>query len=74
MFLGLAAQRLMAQPAPRAMSIGVLPMRRIREWGAAWPPPIYSYHFSRKSKTAIRRSLEEPWPSRLHHVLGRILF
>ena len=29
----LAAQRLAAQPAPRAMSIGDFLMRRIREWG-----------------------------------------
>jgi hypothetical protein len=54
-----AAQRLAAQPAPRAMSIGDLPMRRIREWGAAWPLPYCYFHFNRKSKIVIQRSLFE---------------
>jgi hypothetical protein len=29
---------------------------------AAWPLPLCSYHFSRKSVIAFRRSLFEPWP------------
>jgi RNA polymerase-interacting CarD/CdnL/TRCF family regulator len=40
------------------------------QWGA-WPLPICNQHFNRKSKSAIKRSLAEPWPSRLQPRFGR---
>jgi len=30
--------------------------------GAAWPRPIGRYYLNNKSKTAIKGSLNEPWP------------
>jgi hypothetical protein len=36
--------------------------------------PQINYHFSRKSKIAIQRSLFEPWPSRLQPRVGRKYF
>jgi hypothetical protein len=59
-----AAHWIVAQLAPRAMSIGDFPMRRIREWGppprlppfgaeGAWPLPYFSNHFNRKLETQL---------------------
>jgi hypothetical protein len=31
------------------------------QWGA-WPHPLFSYHFSRKIETLIKRFLAELWP------------
>ena len=39
----------------------------------AWPYPHFSYHFSRKIETQIKRFLAEPWPSRLQPRVGPLL-
>jgi hypothetical protein len=58
--VGKSAQRLAAQLRLRRAGPGALGCARIS-----------IYYFSRNSKTAIQRSLAEPWPSRLKPSVGR---
>jgi hypothetical protein len=53
------------------VSIDGLLYRPTAGGSAAWPRPPCSHHFSRKSKIAFRRSLFEPWPSRLKPRVGQ---
>ena len=47
-------------------------LKRLTAGGsAAWPHTRCGHCFSRKSETALQRSLFEPWPSRLQPLVGR---